>query len=518
MPHLANNALRTKNMAALLIDMGIKGGGVRCTNELMVLTPHTPQESTSFTQEIQKLLKIDTPASVQQFTLNELLAQEINSATCADMMMSETNKRALHALLPILKLDFVFNEEQEFLDIPLPSPAYASLFSLLNYHYLIVKGDTLRFDIKDYLKAHREELFLIEGANPILFSLPLWFEQKQVFYAYKEVSADEVEVTPHIFIPRAAQPPHYHFVLDTSDSMGIASKQNPQRTRLQMLQESAIKFAEALFEFQPNAVIKITQFDSTIQQVGVYHKKDFPGLSQDITRLYPRNSTCLFATALEQLAALAGSKDHTNTLLFTDGENTLGNEYALTAELEQNIASLQQGSPLVLARNKLFIISYGVNQPAILHRVTDLFCSPVINTNSPDFIAALSEQNKMQEWAASRELFTCRMEVIANSAVQKEESYVRTYDLSGQFTALAPIRCKAQEGLKLTVLDGNGDVLLVDSQPLAMNRVAPPAPKTIVLPGSAKAATDLGLFTGLSTRSRPDLSGDVFALNSAGIG
>ncbi|KTD02106.1 VWA domain-containing protein [Legionella feeleii] len=294
---LANNALRTKNMIALLQDMGIKVGKkdegkaeVSCKDELVILKPASQEEAENFAGEIQALLQTGkTKPAVQRFTLNDLLNAEIDAATCVNVQMTEKNKRSLRALLPILELDFALDAEQEYLDIKLPSIAYAPLFGSLTYKYLKLDGETLKFNVKEFLKDHREELVLIDGEAPLLLCDAEQFEKKKVFYAQKRLDENEVEVTPHVFIPYAAKPPAYTFVLDTSGSMD--EKYGTYGTRLQQLQKSVIKFAEALYAFHPDATINIKQFNNTIGHVGSYKKGDLTTLRMQVNGLKAKGGT-----------------------------------------------------------------------------------------------------------------------------------------------------------------------------------------------------------------------------------
>lgn len=492
MTRLANNALRTKNLDALLKDMGIGNAIVNCNDELVVLKPANPVEAENLTGEVQRLFQTETTKpAIQRYTLNELLSAEITAAKCDDQQMVAKNKRSLQALLPILELDFALDEQQEYLDIELPEH-YVPIFGSLTYKYMTLKDETLRFDLKKFLKDHREELVLIGDKAPVLLCDAAQFEKKKVFYAQKRLSADEVEVTPHVFIPPAAKPPHYHFVLDTSSSM--------EGARLAKMKESVLSLADALFKFQPDATIDITEFNSTAKKVGSY-TKDSRSLSRDVNQLKAVGATCLFGTTLEQLSTLAGSNQHNNILLFTDGENSIGDNEVLEAQLKERAQKLKDGSPLIPVRNKFFIISYGAKQPKALHEVTEVFGSPVINTDSSDFIAALSDSNNMEKWAAARDLFTCRLEVATSNSTSKTNTYACSYDLSGQFTALAPIRCKDSDELHLTLVDGDGAVVLDDKKP-AIKPVVSVVPvvelptQTPVLPGSTKVAANIGVFSG----------------------
>lgn len=501
---LANNALRTKNMVALLQGMGINVGmneedktKVSCKDELVILKPATPEEAKHLAGEIQELLATESKKPiVQQFTLNGLLSAEIDAAQSINIEITEKNKRSLQALLPILELDFALDADQEYLNIQLPSIAYAPLFGSLVYKYLKLEGETLRLNLKEFLKDHRDELVLIDGKAPLVLCEAAQFEKKKVFYAQKELSETKVEVTPHAFIPYAAKPPVYTFILDTSGSMAEKNVPQDPETRLQRLQKSAIKLAEALFEFHPDAKINIKQFNDETEEVGSFKSKDLATLRMRVNQLSVDGGTSLFTATLNELTSFSHSTKHTNVLLFTDGENTDSAE----EDLQAKIRSIQRGSSLIPARNKFFIISYGVKQqPLILETVAEIFNSPIINTDSADFADALSAHNKMQEWAAARELFTCRIAVAASNSDFNETTYVSTYDLSGQFTALKSMVCKKDDELRLTLMDGDGKVILDDTKP-AVKPVAPSteqlATQAIIPTGSAKTAADIGLFGG----------------------
>lgn len=294
-----------------------------------------------------------------------------------------------------------------------------------------------------------------------------------------------MEVTPYFFVPNALTPPTYHFVLDTSGSM---------EGELPKVQKSVIQFAEALFQFQPQAVVHVTQFANNTKKLGSYRKDNFEQLSSEVNSLKAYGGTELFTTALKQLSFIMQSTQHNNVLLFTDGQDEgLNQNYSLEA-LEKMIATLQQGSPLIPARNKFFIISYHTSQPEILAQLAKAFNSPIIETDTPDFAAALSEKGKLQEWAAARELFTCRLDITGKSSAEtKSEEYVCSYDMSGQFTPLAPKQCKNNETLHLTITDGHGQTLLDDKKSLTKNTVV-----STLLPGTVDAALQHGMFTPLS--------------------
>ncbi|ASQ45589.1 vWA domain-containing protein [Legionella clemsonensis] len=193
------------------------------------------------------------------------------------------------------------DDEQEYIEIQLPSPAYAPLFGSLNY----IEAEKIKFNIKEFLKDHKQELIFIDGTSPLLLAHSDLFENKKVFYAEKKLNNDTVEVTPYFFVPNALTPPTYYFILDTSSSM-------EEEERLPTVRKSVIKFAEALFQFQPNAIINITQFVDNTKKVGSYRKEDFDELCMEVYCLKADGMTNLFTTALEQLERLKESTQHNN--------------------------------------------------------------------------------------------------------------------------------------------------------------------------------------------------------------
>ncbi|CEK11373.1 VWA domain-containing protein [Legionella hackeliae] len=498
--HLVNDVLRTKNMIELLQAMGInlEGTEMVCNNERVIFNPETVKDGEILGSALQKLLQKDTKKPpFKRVTLANLIAEDIAVATSSDNATAETHKKSCLAILGVLEtigLEETLDKEQEYFEIKFPSPVYAPLFSSLTYKYISIQDEKIIFNIKEYLKDHKEELILIDSKKPYLFAHSESFESKKIFYAEKKVSDDTVEVTPFFFVPSSLTPPVYHFNLDTSDSMGTTDSM--EGTRLKTLKRSVIQFAKALFEFQPDAVINLSQFNDTTKNVGVYRKKDIDQLCDDVNKLRATGLTCLYDTTLKLLSYLAKSNQHNNVLLFTDGENTVGKSEEQIEALKLAISSLKKGSPLPLARNKVCVVSYDVNQPDIMHEVAELFHSSIVKTQTVDFTNALSK-GELQTLAAVRELLTCRIGVVGNSNSNMQlEEYVLSCDMSGQFTPLEPKLCKNNESLSVTIIDGNGKTLLEDNKSLAEK------PVETVLPGSAKVATQIGVFSYTDTKPK----------------
>ncbi|WP_454782178.1 VWA domain-containing protein [Legionella sp. WA2022007384] len=490
MKHLVNNMLRTKNMVELLHAMGVHLDDTKvvCHDERVVFHSKTTKENESLGAELQELLQQNTvKPALKKVTMAELLTDEITQATCVDSVTADTHKKSCLAVLNVLQLtglDFTIDEQQEYLSIQLPSFAFAPLFNSLNYKNMSIEGEKIKFNVKAFLKNHPQELILLDGKSPLLLAHSKSFEDKKVFYAQKQVSEDTLEVTPYFFVPEALTPPTYHFILDTSFSM--------EGERLTKLKKSVIEFADALFKFQPDAVINLIEFNINTTNVGMgsYQTKDMVKLSDDVKSLRARGETRLFGTIADQLSMLMKSTQHNNVLLFTDGENTVGTYDIMMEHVESSIDLLKKTSPLVPIRNKFFILSYGVNQPQIIHTVAELFGSLVLQTDDVDFVEALDKKEKLQEWAAARELFNCRMEVVDNTSLDaKADEYVCSYDLSGQFVALKPKQYQNNEMLHLTITDSQGKTLLDDKKMFANKPM-----ETSLLPGTAKTATHVGVF------------------------
>ncbi|KTD17345.1 VWA domain-containing protein [Legionella jordanis] len=486
MKHLINNALRSKNMKELLQALGIDvhESTVACHNERIILRTNQLSDAKSFAKDLQNILqKDDFNPALRQTSMADLIRESIAEASCQDVENLAIHKNACLAIFNVLlmsKFDYQLDEHQECFEIPLPQPAYASIFRCLNYKYLQIEDDKIKFNIKEFLKDHKEEIILIDAGNPLLLVHSQLFENKKIFYAQKPISEDEVEVTPYMLVPQAITPPTYHFVLDTSGSMA--------GEKLKILKKSVTEFSEALFHFEPEARLDLVEFNTTCKPIGNYRRENFGQLCEHVNALGADGLTHLYATSLNKLEYLMQSANHNNVLLFTDGEDTMEGAAGLNCERSLNslVASIKD-SPLIAARNKFFFILYDVSAPEILVEVAEAFASCVIETSNPDFIAALSEKGKLQDWAAERELFSCQLEVTntANGS-QELKRYVRSFNLSGQFVRLEPVVCNKDVRLHIRVTDGNDQVTLEDEHSIKKTATH--------LPGSAKAVVTFGIF------------------------
>lgn len=459
MGQLANNALRTKNMIQLLNGMGVslEGTELSCYDDLLVFKPDNLQSSEQLAENLRSLLATDssTKPGYKQFSLEELLTEELAKGTCAEQKKERMRKLSCNSILQLLiddGLKYTIDEEKEHIEFELPEKEFADLFKMLQYENLSIDGNMLRFNIKKFLKNYPDEIIAINNQSPLLLINANAFENKKVFYAQKALETGEIEVQPYFFVPYASSPPEYTFVLDTSGSMN--------GTSLDTLKQSVIKLSEALFLFQPQARISIVTFNTSYKTIGTYNTDELYKLKGAVNILSARGSTCLYEVSKEQLKLLLNNpQKHHNVLLFTDGRDESDYPYS-ESQLSNLIEHVKQKLPLVIARNKFFVISYNYEQEAIIKQLADLFHSLVINSKSADFTKALSDVEKMQEWAAKRELFTCQL-----SIDDKTTEYVQSYDMSGQFVALnTQLSTDGKVHLKIT--DGNGEVILDDQRSL----------------------------------------------------
>ncbi|MFJ1267603.1 VWA domain-containing protein [Legionella lytica] len=488
MGQLANNALRTKNMIQLLNGMGIslEGTEVSCYDDLFIFKSDALQRSEQLSENLRSLLADNSSIKpgYRQFSLEELLTNEIAMSTGADQKKTKTNKLSCSMVLQVLiddGLKYTLDEEKEHIEFELPESAYATFFNMLQYKHLSIVNNKLRFNIKEFLKSYPDELIAINSESPLLLINASSFESKKVFYAQKTLETGELEIKPYFFVPYASSPPEYTFILDTSGSMGFEGS-------LSTLKQSVIKLSEALFHFQPQAQISIIEFNTEPRTIGTYSNKRLSLLKGAINSLSAMGSTCLYEVSRKQLELLTKSTKHHNVLLFTDGQDD--SKYELSGpQLESLIQEVDEGSDLVKARNKFFVISYGTGQPQIIEDLTKLFDSLVINSKSADFEKALTDAKKMQEWAALRELFTCHL-----SVDDQTTEYVQAYDMSGQFVALnSQLSTDGKVYLKIT--DGNGKVILDDQRSLLKEE---PVQKNSSLP-----AVKSGFFSGNAKPNAP---------------
>ncbi len=466
MTNLANNALRTENMKSLLKDMGIdlNGTEVICHDELLILNFKTEESGRTLVNELQKMLEIHE--QIEEFELARLLNTEIDTAQSFDARNTdfEIDKALCRTALEMLVnkgLPYTFDENKQYIEMEIPAKRYADIFKQLKCNYLSVAGNrgswsndanNLRFDIKKFLASYPNKQVLIKSNDPFLVMNVSIFAAKKIFYAQKQLDNGNIEVTPYFYVSNV-RPPLYHFVVDISGSMN---------SEIDVLKESVVKFSKALFAFQPEASIEISSFNHNITRVGTYTKNKLWLLQDNIRALNAEGRTNLYEATSLQLNKIIKSASHNNVLLFTDGVDASSINDGHLKKLEQQVTDLNKDSALIVrTRNKFFIMSYNMEQPDILKQVAKLFGTEIINANNVDLIKSLEKTDKLQEWAAARELFSCK--IVIDDEVSEE--YVQAFDLSDQFVSLKSQECTSGI-IHLIIKDSAGTILLDDQRSL----------------------------------------------------
>lgn len=389
-----------------------------------------PKAIEELIDKMSAFLQIDFKSQIRNITKAALLRERI-SKTAA-------NQKACSTLIDAFPLNYVFSDDKSCFSIALPSHEIAALCES-------VEDDCIKVNLKS-----NELHFTIKGEYPMLIDGVLYvpsdlFAPRKIFYIEEEINEQEKKITPFVLTPNSIQPPNYIFVLDTSGSMKGKS--------LNLLQQSVMRFAHALFEFQPNAVLSITRFNFKSSELGIYKKENLQQLEETISNLSAHSSTHLYEAIDQKINPLYLSSEHNNILVLTDGEDSTGVESALRKQID-----ILQKNELVRTKNRLFLISYAQKQPEILHELTALFGSSIIDAKTTDFLKALSDEKKMRELIVARDLFTCRLTIEG-----KKHSYQLPVSMGGQVHALKPVILKQGETFDIKVIDSAGQLLLQDA-------------------------------------------------------
>lgn len=449
-----DEALRTKQLVSFLKGMGLSLDQVElsCNDSFIIIKSQQLDHLNRLGESLQSLLQ----SSEIQPAINHCSMVDLVRETIKQNVKDKKQKETCDAILSIHEQSGCssFDGQRECFNVTLPKYVLA-VFASLEWHALTVEKSTINVAVDVCLRAQPNAIVLIEKPEPLMLIHTSLLESKKVFYAEKQ-QGENVEITPYLFVPRTSYPPVFHFVLDTSRSM-----QN--ENRLPLLKQSVICFAKEIFAVQPQTTISITQFNGSINPAVTYGKDSLNKLEQDVESIKINAGTQLYGATLGQLQSLQNSDCHNNVLLFTDGENTVGKD----GLLQQKIDELREGSDLVRARNRFYIISCMAKQPQIMHDVAALFGSPVISSDDGNFQKALSQEGELAQWVVSRELFTIRLEVDG-----RDETYVLPCNISGDVIPLKPGTYNQQETFHLTITDSKGKLILDDTR----------APKQLIKP------------------------------------
>lgn len=463
MPKLTNNKLRTESLSTLLTELGLelKDCDMKCQEDTISFLMQSQKSYDNLIETLPFIIKgeSDTLPEVIIKSLSDLVLDEITKGECSDPSLTETHRRSCFAVFNVLAtggIEYSIDEARENFEFKIPSPIYIELFKTLSYPGLTISKDSIKLNIYHLLKSYEDSILAInEISIPLILCSYNLFKKNKIYYVKQKLEDDKIKVTPYFFLPEALCPPHYHFILDTSSSM--AGK------NLEILKKNVLTLSTALFDYQPNAILSVSAFNSEIYPLGLFNKDNFRRLKREVMKLESSGLTCLYEVTQKQLDYMMKNNDANNTLLFTDGKNTSGMDSTLVKLLNRSVDILKKDQ-LKLARNKLFVISYDSIQPPIMYKLTSLFNSPIIKTTSPDFIDALSNTTKLQEWAAKRDLFSFKIAISETTSDTRTEDYLILHDLSGQCTALRSVELKKGETYHLEIKDGEGELILEENR------------------------------------------------------
>jgi hypothetical protein len=476
MPGLSNDLLREKMMKDFLTAMKVDLTGVEVSSTagLFAFNFKEKKQSEQFSRQLSSILQQEGASKVEaSLNLSKIIDNEIALADCADAKNLEIHRAACKGVLEVIKAqgtDFKFLPESGEIELTLPNPVYASLFNLLRYPNIRFTIDgKLVINVKTYLQDQASGLVKIEGLNttqlPIVLLDAKALESKRMFYATKKLADGTVEVTPYFVVPQATTPPDYHFVLDVSGSMD-GTPIGSNKTSLAMLKTSVKKLVKEIFEFQPDAKVSITTFSKGVRSLGVYSKAYLAKLNSDIDGLKVIGDTPLYEASSDVIEQAISSPGQKNVLLFSDGGES-GSKTGSEDKLRKMVTALES-EPLKIARTKFFVFSYGTDQTQLMKQVTKTFLSEVVNTTSPDFMAAQNDPEVLKRWAAARELFTSRVVVEDSAGEKTESSNSMIFDMSGQLAALTPRICKPGETVSISIKDGNNKEIVQSTTKIAV--------------------------------------------------
>ena len=461
---LNNDQQREKTMKDFLIAMDIDTDGINVssTNGLYSFNFTKKNQGEQFASRLNTLLQSeDVKIPFSTINLAAVIDNEIAQATCEDSKKLEIHRASCRGLLDIIKMseaDFNFNPKSGELKINLPNPVYASFLNLLEYPNLKFSEDgQLVLNCNEYLEQIQEGVVLFEGLNPA--QLPLVFlkssalEANRIFYATKALESGAVEVTPYFFVPETTVAPEYLFALDVSGSMD-------EHDSLAKLKVGVKKLSALLFEFQPDAKLKIITFSNGVHSLGEFNKDKLLELCKAIDALKTLGNTPLYDVTAQLIEKIMASTNHNNILLFTDGED-YGSVHHSAKSIEDLLESVD--SDQIKASNKFNLFNYNTKLNPVMEKVAATFASDVVKVNSPDFMKALKgEPAVLQRWAAARGLFYER-HVIEDAVEGKSETtYFKAFNMSAQMEALQTRVCQPGAKLSIFITDSSGKAV-VDS-------------------------------------------------------
>lgn len=462
MPVLANDRLRLDNLKDYLDSIRLSlpdGVSMTLSGEQFYFEGGSEEDLAAFSKKLLTAFsKKETAEAVSILSFDTLVTQTVQAGTHLDASQEDTYRQTASALLPIILqtasgVDFDKKSLQGTLSMlkGMSGPLKQLTYKNLSFTY----DDKLTLDLRGFINAETSPVVLLKLSDKQapLVCLKSQVLSNRIFYKVSDVETDKtkVEVTPYFIVPRNIIPPEYHFVLDISTSMGGS---------IGTLKEAVKKMAGFIFEFEPNASISISTFASETKCLGRYKCDTLWKLNRDVGTLSASGSTVLYRAAAEEIEKLQREqKTHHNVLLFTDGEDQSYYSSSDARALDTLNKKIAEDKALC-AHNKFYVINYNkTEQVASIKQVVANFDSSVINAESADFIRALQDKKEMQRFAATRELFSCRLSIANQKEGEMTELTEMSFDQSGQLVALPKITVLKGSHIKTEVKDASDRVV-----------------------------------------------------------
>ena len=443
MPGLSNHQLRKEKINIFLTAMGIDTSKVTIDCEQGLLSFQLKKEESVDALIHQLQLDNSIESAITSIDLGSFIDKELENAAAPNEALRLASKRSFKSIKELAQ-DFIFSPETGTIDIILPEPfdAYAALPKLLTYSNMeFTDSGRLSIKINKLLNELPQSIVRVNGfkkqASSAVFLKEDIFQTQKVFYASKTLPGGKIEVTPHVFFPPITSALNYYLLLDCSGSMG---------EHLHLLKKAACNLTEQLFQLQPAARVTLIKFGTEIHNLGTYLSKDLATVKQRINGLLAAGTTPLYDVLKERLEHLLSSSEHNNILLFTDG--------------------VEKGShpeSLHLARTQFCFLNYNVAPDDIIQTIVQAFNGKIIQTQSPDFMAAQENQPSMREWAEASDLFSSTITITNRTKNREEMNYFmrqNRFDLG----TLEPLICRAGEAVEISIRDGNNDLVAHSSR------------------------------------------------------
>ena len=450
---LSDNQARELGMRQLLTAYGLKDRFKTIQNKnaifaLQINTAETESQQTSIDESINKLtsaLKLS-----QNYRRLNRLDMIISILEAADPTKNADTIAGI-TLLKTSNYDIQLDMSTGTICIELPTFAIANLYAHLEPSLVMTRERVVRLNFSHYLQQYSEALFLLDQGHenkPTLLLNSNRINLNQIFFTESKLRDDVIEVKSFMFAIKPTQSPEYWFILDKSGSMMDDNK-------LANLKQHVIKFAEALLTFDPAASIHLSVFDTQYSELGSFTQQTQQALINAIHLITPEGGTDITATAVELLKKIAADQKRHNVLLFTDGADltTVREPMPVINHHLNALTAVQR------ARNKFFIISYE-KQPEHLTHLTNAFESRLILHSTPDLKNALSDNDQLQNWAASREIFRTNVTIHSFVGQEHTSSEAHIFNQSDQLVLLKTLQARPGDDVVISVVDGEGNTVL----------------------------------------------------------